>query len=271
MANYPNKDPKQEGSAACGINYYSFLTSILINSTAHTLKLLLPLSPKFISLIPDPCSSPGQTPPLKKGCKEQLLNNKTPRRLRLAGDPKSQACCCCCSHYSCSHEDMSRAQKRSSALPPKEKFTKFLLALQQLCLTQFNSLNQQKNHWAAKTSISFTFNKPRSQTSSKAIAEQVWDEQTLQVIQDHPPQLPVVLTHLLSHLVTPSSQFHLCKSRLNPPVEPEAETSSLTFSKGKNKSNFDSDGAFLSSSPIQKGLRAGILTPAVPRCFTGAL
>lgn len=63
-----------------------------------------------------------------------------------------------------------------AALPPKEKFTKFLLALQQLCLTQFNSLNQQKTHWAAKTSIPFTFNKPRSQIRSKAIAEQVWDE-----------------------------------------------------------------------------------------------
>lgn len=48
-----------------------------------------------------------------------------------------------------------------AALPPKEKFPKFILALQQLCLTPFNSLNQQETHLAAKGSIYFTLNKPR--------------------------------------------------------------------------------------------------------------
>lgn len=56
--------------------------------------------------------------------------------------------------------------------------------------------------------------------------------------------------HLLSHPMTPSSQFHLYKSRLNPLSETEADISSLTFSEGKSKSHIDSDGAFLCSSPI---------------------
>lgn len=39
-----------------------------------------------------------------------------------------------------------------------------VLALQQLCLTQVLSLNQQKTQLAVKDSISFTFNKPRGIT-----------------------------------------------------------------------------------------------------------
>lgn len=114
--------------------------------------------PKAMRLSPD-------QPPLRTGCKEQLFNNKTPKRLRLAGDPNSQPHCCCSSHHSCSHKDMNRAQKVSSAqlaaLLPKQRL---LLALQQLCLTQFNSLNQQKTHLETRDGMSFIFNKPRGIT-----------------------------------------------------------------------------------------------------------
>lgn len=139
-------------------------------NTAHTLKLPLPLPPKFIILSPDLCSSPDQTPPLRTGSKEQLFHNKTPKKTEVGW--RSQILTPVLllfppQLHSCSHEDPSRAQKMSSAqlvaLPPKEKFPKFLFALQQLDLTQFNS-HQQKTHLAATDSISFIFNKPRGIT-----------------------------------------------------------------------------------------------------------